>query len=324
MDYRVLITEPVVPTVIEKLSDRYEVVVGKRGDFSDEVSLKNAIPTFDAVLPMLSSPITARVIQAGKRLKVIANHAVGYNNIDLDAAKKAGVKVANTPDVLTESSADCAMALLLSVARKLCEAEQFLREGRFDGWDPLGFLGLELNGKTLGVLGMGRIGTAVARRADAFGMDILYHNRKRVDDQTEQELKAEYVTDVGILAERSDVLSLNCPLTDETHHIINEAILDRMPDHALLINTARGPVVDESALAEALHNGQIGGAGIDVFEEEPEVHPRLLSAPNCVLTPHIASATHETREAIGMLAANAIIGVLEGRPDHEIPNLIQL
>lgn len=323
MDYRVLITEPIVSSVIDRLSGRYEVVVGKRGDFVDEVSLVNAIPTFDALLPMLSAPITAEVIAAGDRLKVIANHAVGYNNIDLEAAKRAGVKVANTPDVLTESSADCTMALMLSAARHICEAQQFLHDGKFDGWDPLGFLGLELNGKTLGILGMGRIGTAVARRARAFGMDIIYHNRSRVDDQTEQELDAEWVPDIETLAERSDVLSLNCPLTDETHHIINEAILDRMPDHALLINTARGPVVDEAALAEALHGGILGGAGIDVFEEEPEVHPRLLTAPRCVLTPHIASATDETREAIGMLAADAVIGVLEGKPEREIPNLIR-
>ncbi len=323
MSHRVLITEPIVDTVIQKLNDQYDVVVGKRGQFSEEEALIESIPQFDALLPMLSNPVTREVIAAGNRLKIIANHAVGYNNIDVEAAKKAGVKVANTPDVLTESSADCCMALLLTTARKVVEAQEYIYEGKFDGWDPLIFLGMELNGKTMGIFGMGRIGTAVARRAKAFGMNIIYHNRSKTDPETERELEAEYSTDIKTLAKRSDVLSLNCPLTDETHHAIDTEILDLMPDHALLINTARGAVVDEAALAEALHSKKIGGAGLDVFEDEPDVHPDLLSAPNCVLTPHIASATHETREAIGMLAANAIIGVLEGTPDKNIPNLIQ-
>jgi len=324
MPYRVLITEPIVERVIDRLRSRYEVTVGERGIYNSEEALVSDIPEYDALLPMLSNPVTGKVIAAGKRLKIIANHAVGYNNIDLEAAEEAGVKVANTPGVLTESSADCAMALMLSTARKICEAQQYLRDGRFEGWEPLGFLGLELNGKTLGILGMGRIGTAVARRARGFGMKILYHNRNRVDKEIERELEAKYAENVEALAERSDVLSLNCPLTEQTRHIIDRSILSAMPDHALLINTSRGPVVDESALAEALHNKTIGGAGIDVFEKEPEVHPELLAAPNCVLTPHIASATHETREAIGMLAADAIMGVLEGKPDGKIPNLIRL
>ncbi|MFH5834015.1 2-hydroxyacid dehydrogenase [Halalkalibaculum sp. DA384] len=323
MSYRILITEPIVDSVIEKLEEHYEVVVGTRGQYSDEETLVQAIPEFDALLPMLSCPVTERVLRAGSRLKIVANHAVGYNNIDVEAARQKGVKVANTPGVLSESSADCAMALMLAVARKIVDAQQFLYDGKFDGWDPLAFLGMELNDKTLGIFGMGRIGTAVARRARAFGMHITYHNRSRVDEETEQKLEAEFIPELDTLVEQADVLSLNCPLTDETHHAIDAGILERMPDHALLINTARGPVVDEAALAEALHNGTIGGAGLDVFEEEPEVHPDLLSAPNCVLTPHIASATHETRKAIGMLAANAIIGVLEGTPDEEIPNLIQ-
>lgn len=324
MPYRVLITEPIVDSVIQKLEEQYEVVVGERGQYNDEDALVQAVPDFDALLPMLSCPVTENVLTAGNRLKIVANHAVGYNNIDVEAANRAGIKVANTPGVLSESSADCAMALILTTARKIVEAQQFLYDGKFDGWDPLAFLGMELNGKTLGVFGMGRIGTAVARRAKAFGMNIIYHNRSKVQKEIEQELEAEFVPKLESLVERSDILSLNCPLTEETHHAIDADMLERMPEHALLINTARGPVVDEAALAEALHNGTIGGAGLDVFEEEPKVHPRLLSAPNCVLTPHIASATHETRKAIGMLAANAIIGVLTGTPDEEIPNLIQV
>lgn len=324
MAYRILITEPIIETVIEKLRKHFEVDVGKRGDFNTEQQLLEVIPDYHGLLPMLSNPITDTVIEAGSKLKIIANHAVGYNNIDLEAAKREGVKVANTPDVLTDSTADCTMALLLATARKIFEAQQYLREGKFDGWEPLGFLGMELTGKTLGVLAMGRIGTAVARRAKAFGMNILYHNRSRVSEELEKELEAEYSDNVQDLARQSDVLTLHCPLTEETHHIIDKKILAMMPGHALIINTARGPVIDEAALAEALHNDIIAGAGLDVFEEEPDVHPRLLTAPRCVLTPHIGSATYETREAIGMLAANAIIGVLEGKPDSEIPNLLQL
>jgi glyoxylate reductase len=176
----------------------------------------------------------------------------------------------------------------------------------------------------MGIVGMGRIGTAVARRAKAFGMNIAYHNRSRVADELEKELDANYVENVKQLANRSDVLSLHCPLTDETHHLIARDVLTELPNHAIVINTSRGPVIDEEALAEALHAGIIGGAGLDVFENEPEVHPQILSAPNCIITPHIASATHRSRKAIGMLAADAIIGVLEGKPDSEIPNLIQL
>ena len=309
---------------IQKLHKNYKVDIGRRGEFNTEEHLAAVIPGYDALLSMLSTPVTSTVIEAGKRLKIIANHAVGYNNIDLDAAREAGIKVANTPDVLTESSADCAMALLLSAARKICDAQQYLREGKFDGWEPLGFLGMELNAKTLGILGMGRIGTAVARRAKAFGMNILYHNRNRISKEIEEELSAEYAGDIKELARRSDILSLHCPLTEDTYHAIDAEMLSVMPAHALLINTARGPVVDESALADALHNRIIAGAGLDVFEEEPKIHPKLLSAPNCVLTPHIASATDQTREAIGMLAADAIIGVLEGKPESKIPQLIQL
>lgn len=324
MKKRVLVTEPIVEDAIDKLRQKYEVEVGEKGFFDKEENLADAIPDYHALLCMLSQPVTKKVIREGKNLEIIANYAVGYNNIDLEAARHSGVRVANTPDVLTESTADCAMALMLSTARHICESQQYLREGRFSGWEPLGFLGLELKGKNLGIVGMGRIGSAVASRAKAFGLNILYHNRNLAPRDTERTLDANYVEDIRELAKKSDVLSLHCPLTDETRHLIDREILDLMPGHALLINTSRGPVTDEAALAEALHSGTIGGAGLDVFENEPDVHPKLLSAPNCVLTPHIGSATFESRKAMGMLAVNAIIGVLESRPESGIPNLLQL
>lgn len=324
MSRRILITEPIVPSVIKSLKNNFQVDVGERGQYSTEQQLAAVIGNYDALLPMLSNPVTARVINKAVKLKVIANHAVGYNNIDVEAAKEAGIKVANTPGVLTEASADLAMALLLSAARKLNDAEQYLRSGKFGGWEPLGFLGMELNGRVLGIYGMGRIGTALARRAQACGMKIYYHNRSRAPQKTELALNAHYCSTLKDLAATSDVLSLNCPLTEQTRHAVNKSILKIMPDHAILINTSRGAVVDEAALAEALHTRQIGGAGLDVFEKEPKVHPRLLSAPNCVITPHIASATHRTRRAIGELAAGAIRGVLQGKPDAEISNLLHL
>lgn len=320
---RVLITEPIVDSVINHLKKHFEVTIGERGVYNEEETLIRDIPNYDALLPMLSNPVTEKVMKASDgKLKIIANHAVGYNNIDVKAARKYGIKVANTPDVLTESSADFVMALILTVARKVCESQSSLRSGNFDGWDPLGFLGMELNGSTLGIVGMGRIGTAVARRAVGFGMNIIYYNRSRVDKKIEKELNATYISEVEQLTKQADILSLNCPLTKETHHLVDKNILEKMPKHALLINTARGPVVDEEALADALHNNIIAGAGLDVFEEEPAVHSKLLNAPRCVLTPHIASATHQTRKAIGMLAADAIIGVLNGQKN--IDNLIQL
>lgn len=324
MSKRVLITEPIIPSVIDKLKKHFQVDVGERGTFNDEQSLIDAIPSYHGLLPMLSNPVTEKVISAGENLEIIANHAVGYNNIDLEAARKNDIYVANTPDVLTDSCAEFTIGLMLAVSRRYFEAQQYLLEGKFNNWEPLGFLGKELKESTLGLVGMGRIGTEVARRAKALGMDILYHNRSRVLENLESELNAKFCPSLESLAEQSDIVTLHCPLTDKTHHLIDEDILSIMKDDAILINTARGPVVDEAALADALHNGTIGGAGLDVFEKEPDVHPRLQNAPNTLLTPHIASASYQTREDIGMLAADAIIGIFNNKPPSEIPNLIQV
>lgn len=318
----ILITEPIPAKVIDHLRDFANVTVGEKGYFQSEENLINEIQPYDALLCMLSVPVTEAVMKAGSNLKIVANFAVGYDNIDVETAGSLGIRVANTPDVLTEACGDYAMGLLLALSRKLKEAEQYLRDGNFKGWEPLGFLGLELRNRNLGIIGMGRIGQAFAHRARAFGMNILYHNRSKLDPDSEKALDAIYIEDSGELAEKSDVVSLNCPLTDNTHHLVDSDFLNRMPDHALLINISRGAVIDEEALAEALHKKVIAGAALDVFEKEPEVHPKLLTAPNTLLLPHIASATHRTRQDIGMLAADAIISVLNGKDDREIPNLI--
>lgn len=321
---KVLITEPIPSTVIDYLQDFGDVTIGDKGFYQKEDNLIAQIAPYDALLSMLSVPVTERVLKEGKNLKIVANFAVGYDNIDVPAARSLGIKVANTPDVLTEACGDYAMGLLLALSRKLKEAEQYLRDGKFKGWEPLGFLGMELRGRNLGIIGMGRIGQAFAHRARAFGMNIFYNNRSRLDENTENDLNATYIEDPNKLAEQCDVISLNCPLTESTHHLVDTEFLKRMPKHALLINISRGAVIDEAALAEALHNEVIAGSALDVFEKEPEVHPRLLTAPNTLLLPHIASATHRTREDIGMLAADAIISVLDGKDDSKIPNLITL
>jgi glyoxylate reductase len=323
MPKRVLITEPIVDSVINKLRAHFSVDVGERGDYNSEEDLIRDIPKYHAILPMLSNPITAEVLKAGDRLQIVANHAVGYNNIDVSVAHEKNIYVANTPDVLTDSCAEFTIGLILAVSRRLFEAQRYLLDGKFDGWEPLGFLGKELRRSTLGIVGMGRIGQAVAQRAKAFDMEIIYHNRSPLKPEIEEALNASYCQDVQTLAEEADILTLHCPLTEETEHLVDEEILSLLGEKAILVNTSRGPVVDEEALTEALHSETIGGAALDVFEEEPNVHPRLLSAPNCLLTPHIASASHETREAIGMLAAEAIIGILEGKDPAKIPNLIQ-
>lgn len=323
MPKRVLVTEPIIPAVIEKLEEYFEVDVAERGTYNSEKALIEDISRYDAILPMLSNPITEKVIKAGENLQIIANHAVGYNNIDVEAAHRHDVLVANTPGVLSDSCAEFTIALMLAVSRRLVDAQQYLLEGKFDGWEPLGFLGMELQGSTLGIVGMGRIGQEVAKRAGAMGMDIIYHNRNQLASEIEQKLDATYCSDVASLARQSDFISLHCPLTEETTHLIDAHILSLMGEHAILINTSRGPVVDEVALANSLHDQTIGGAGIDVFEKEPEVHPKLQTAPNCLLTPHMASASHKTRKEIGMLAANAIIHTLQGSSAEEITNLIQ-
>lgn len=319
---KVLVTEHIPQSVIHFLREHAHVHVGEKGEFQDEQTLANRISEYNALLCMLSTPVTKNVLNNAENLKIVANFAVGYNNIDVEAANSLGIKVANTPDVLTEACGDFAMGLLMAVTRKFNEAEQYLRNGEFNGWEPLGFLGMELRGKNLGIVGMGRIGKAFAQRAKAFGMNIFYHNRKRLPADEVQSLNATYISDIEELASTCDVLSLNCPLTKSTHHLIDKAIFKLMPSHSILINISRGPVVNEAHLAEALIKKEIAGAGIDVFENEPKVHPKLLEAPNCVLLPHIASATFETRESIGMLASKAIVSVLNNEPENTIPNLV--
>ena len=259
----------------------------------------------DAVVTMLHDTVDeAFLAAAGDQLRIVANVAVGYDNVDLDAARRHGVIVSNTPGVLTDATADLAIALLLAVTRRLGEGERRIRSGEPWTWSIDFMLGRGLRGKTLGVVGYGAIGRATAARARAFGMEVVYTRRSRGDDPAQVELEE--------LLARAHAISLHCPLTPETHHLIGAEALGRMRDDAYLVNTARGAVVDEAALADALRDGVIAGAGLDVFEREPSVHPGLVGLENVVLVPHLGSATVETRAAMAELAAANVIAVLGG------------
>jgi glyoxylate reductase len=259
-----------------------------------------------------SARVTEKLLEEAPRLRVIANVGVGYDNIDVAACTRRHIVVTNTPDVLTETTADLAFALLMAVARRVVESDRYVREGHWHYWQWTYLWGTDLFRKTLGVYGLGRIGKAVARRARGFSMRVLYYDLVRPTPVLEQELGAQFV-DRETLLRKADFLTLHVPLTPETHHLISARELAMMKPTAFLINAARGKVVDEAALVEALQSRRIAGASLDVFEQEPHIQPALLALPNVVLTPHVGSATSETRLAMAMLAAENLLAALEGR-----------
>ncbi len=270
------------------------------------------LATADAAVTLLTDRVDDDFLDAAPNLRIVANVAVGYNNIDVAACTARGVTVTNTPGVLTDATADLAMALILMSTRRLGEGERLIRSGTPWQWGMFMMLGTGIQGRRLGIVGMGGIGVALADRARAFGMEIVYHNRRKVSDAVESRLGA-HLVGLDHLLESSDVVSLNCPYSDETHHLIDAAALERMMPSAFLVNTARGPIVDEAALVEALRSGSIAGAGLDVFEHEPDVHPGLIELDNAVIVPHLGSATVETRSAMATLAARNVVEVLAGR-----------
>lgn len=316
---KVLLTEAVNPEIEQHLASKYDLQIGKRGQFDIESGWESADPETVAILSMLSNPISDKVMQQLPELKIIANNAVGYNNVDIDAAKARNIIVTNTPDVLTNATADGTLALLMATIRHIPQAELDLRMGKFDGWHPTKFCGLEMHGSTLGIFGMGRIGKAVALRASAFGMKISYTNRNPIDVAEAKALNVDFVPSLKELAKISDVLVALCPLTSQTRHAINASILDELGKEGYLINVSRGPVVDEQVLAQYLLEDRIAGAGLDVFEEEPTINPNLLKSTRCVLTPHIASATHKTRRAMLDMCEEAISAVILNNNPDSIP-----
>ncbi len=309
---KVVITREIPSVAGEMLkTEGFEVktIAKKRAARKDEILWfgKNA----DALLTLLSDKIDKEIIDNLKQCRIIANYAVGYNNIDVEYAKSKGIVVTNTPDILTDATADIAMALMLAVARRIPEGDNFMRSGKFNGWEPKLLLGVSLSRKTFGIVGAGRIGQAAAKRAKAFGMKIVYYNRRKKED-FENETGAKKVS-LKKLFRTSDVISVHLPLTDNTYHLINKEVLQLMKPKAIFVNTARGEIVDEKFLIATLKKKKIFGAGFDVYEGEPNVNKELFKLKNVVLLPHLGSANEETRDKMAELAAKNIIRVLKGK-----------
>ena len=311
---RVFVTRQIPQAGLDLLKEHHEVIVNPHNRVLSKDELLDGVRTADGLLCLLTDDITAEVMDINPNLKVISNYAVGYNNIDVEAATKRGIQVTNTPGVLTDTTADLAWALIMAVGRRVVEGMS--SPGRaFEGWDPMLLLGTDITGKTLGIVGMGRIGQAVARRAMGFDMRILYHDMAPVP-VAEEEYQAEFVA-LDELLRQSDFVTIHAPLTDETRHMIGRRELSVMKKTAYLVNTARGPLVDEEALVEALRDGIIAGAGLDVYENEPRLASGLAELPNTVILPHLGSATLETRTKMATMAAANLVAALEGkRPPH--------
>jgi glyoxylate reductase len=308
----VLVTRRLPASALERIEARCDMTLYDGDGSMPRAALLAEVAGKAGAVTLLTDRVDDEFLDAaGPQLKIVANYAVGFDNIDVDACTRHGVLASNTPEVLTETTADTAFALMMAAARRVAEGDRFLRSGTPWIWGPLMMLGQDIHHKTLGVVGFGRIGQALARRARGFGMQIVYYDTYRPSAEVEQELGAEYL-DLDDLLRESDFISLHTNLTPETRHLINAERLAAMKPTAVLVNTSRGPVVDEEALAQALAEGQIFGAGIDVFEREPSVHPALLACDNAVVIPHLGSATVETRLAMANLAADNLFAALDG------------
>lgn len=305
------VTRPLPDPVMIALTERFRLTKPPDTAPPRQDTVLAGIRNADALICTLAERIDASVLIHASRLRVIANYAVGYNNIDLQAAHANNIVVTNTPDILTESTADLTWALLLATARRIPEGHRLVQHGAWMGWEPRQLLGSDVSGRTLGIIGMGRIGRAVAQRAAGFNMPVLYHTRTAKSFPNQSTWKRvpldEVLTD-------SDFVTLHIPLTQDTHHLIGRRELALMRRGAYLINVARGPVVDEAALVEALQEGRLAGAGLDVYEHEPNIHPGLFDCSHAVTLPHLGSATHSTRIRMGMVCLDNILAVLEGRP----------
>jgi glyoxylate reductase len=320
---KLFVTREVFPEVIKRLEDYYDIEVWDRFTNPPPNVLESRVREYDALLTMIGDRITCSMLSNAKNLRIISQMIVGYDNIDVECATRLGIYVTNAPGIISEATADFTWALILATARRVVEADNYVRWGEWfrdrTPWHPLMFLGTLVYGKTLGIIGFGAIGRAVARRAKGFGMKILYYDIVRPPKEVEEELGAEY-RDLESLLRESDIITIHTPLTKETYHLINDERLKLVKKSAILINTARGPVVDTNALVRALSEGRIAGAGLDVFEEEPlpPNHP-LTMFKNVVLAPHIASATYESRLEMASKAAENLIAFAEGRIP---PNLV--
>ena len=321
----VIVTRKLPEAVETRMRELFDARLNLSDAPMTPAQLAEAMAKADVLVPTVTDRIDARLIEkAGANLKLIANFGTGVDNIDVRAATDKGITVTNTPGVLTEDTADMTMALILAVPRRLVEGVKALEEDRFKGWSPTWMLGHRLQGKRLGIVGMGRIGQAVARRARAFGLGIHYHNRKPVHPDIEQELEATYWDSLDQMLARMDIVSVNCPHTPATYHLLSARRLRLMKPAAYIVNTSRGEVIDENCMAQMLDQGQLSGAGLDVFENEPAVNPRLLKAANVLLLPHMGSATVEGRVDMGEKVIVNIRSFVDGHPppDRVIPAML--
>ena len=315
---RVLITHKLADEAVEVARQACDVRFTPLDQPLDAATLRQAIVGMDGIISVVTDTIDAAFLEAGADLKVVANVAAGYDNVDVPAATRRGVVVTNTPGVVTESTADLTWGLLFSIARRIPEADRYIRAGKWKAWRLMALLGNDVHGRTLGIVGMGNIGQAVAKRASGFGMTILYHNRHRLPETLEFELNATWV-ELQTLLQTADFVSVHTPLSTETRHLIGEKELRMMQPTAYLINTSRGPVVDETAVIRALQEQWIAGAGLDVFEQEPDVPQALKDLDNVVLLPHIGSASIASRTRMAVMAAQSAVAVLQGeRPQHVV------
>ena len=321
----VIVTRKLPATVETRMGELFDVEFNETDKPFTHEQLLDAVQRADVLVPTVTDRIDAEVIDAADtRLKLIASFGAGVDHIDLAAARHAGITLTNTPGVLTEDTADMAMALILSVPRRVTEANKIIRQGTWTGWAPTALLGHRINGKSLGIVGMGRIGQAIAHRARGFGMSIHYHNRRPVHPEIEAELEATHWDDLGQMLSKMDIISVNCPHTDATNRLLSRDMLKHIQPHAYIVNTSRGEVIDEAALADLLKSGKIAGAGLDVYENEPAITPELLDLDNVILLPHIGSATIEGRISMGDKVIINIQTFVDGHtpPDRVIEVII--
>lgn len=315
-----------LPEVVEtRLKELFDVELRETDAKMTREELIAAMERADVLVPCITDQIDAAMLaRAGAQMKLIANFGAGVDHIDVESARKRGILVSNTPGVMTEDTADMAMALMLAVLRRIPEGQASMQSGRWEGWSPTAFLGQRISGKRIGILGMGRIGQALAVRARAFGMQVHYHNRKRLRSEEEGALEATYWESLDQMVSRMDVLSINCPHTPSTFHLMNARRLKLMKPSAVIVNTSRGEVIDENALTRGLRAGELGGAGLDVFEHGHEINPRLRELPNVVLLPHMGSATQEGRIEMGEKVLLNIKTFSDGHrpPDLVVPGMV--
>ena len=321
----VVVTRRLPDPVERRMAELFDVSLREDDAQMTRADLIKAVQSADVLVPTLSDRVDATVIaQAGDRLKLIANYGAGVDHIDVHTARQHGILVSNTPGVSADDTADMAMALILAVTRRIPEGLRTMQQGAWEGWSPTALLGGRITGRRLGILGLGRIGQAVARRAAAFGMQIHYHNRHRLRPETEDELGATYWESLEQMVARMDVLSINCPHTPSTFHLMNARRLKLMQPHAVIVNTSRGEVIDENALTRALRSGEIAGAGLDVYEHGAEANPRLHALENVVMLPHMGSATNEGRIEMGEKVLLNIKTFDDGHrpPDQVVPSML--